>query len=163
MPLKYAAMAQQCVLVQPKCLRLNIPLCKSSSKWHNEFYSFGKGNFPPFLKSGLVNKWWCKRSRKKRTERTALAQNSSLCKRIIQEETHLFYNEQIINNSKDRLHLLLNCSSSACSLIPSLFHSAFGTSFSCSNSKLLESPSMYELYFLLRNNHIKWSLARVKS
>lgn len=163
MPLKYAVMAHQCVLVQPKCLRLNTALCKSSSKWRNEFYSFGKGNFPPFLKSNLVNKWWCKRSRKKELKKLHWYKTALYTNRIIQEETHLFYNEQIINNSKDWFHLFLNCSSSACSLIPSLFHWAFGTNFSCSNSKLLESPSMYELYFLLRNNHIKWSKARVKS
>lgn len=111
-----------------------------------------------WLTSGGAKELERKELKKLHWHRTALYAN-----RIIQEETHLFYNEQIINNSKDRLHLLLNCSSSACSLIPSLFHSAFGTSFSCSNSKLLESPSMYELYFLLRNNHIKWSLDRVKS
>lgn len=137
-----------------------MPLCRSTSEWHNEFYLLGKVIFhlswyQIWFRSGGAKEV------EKKNWRKCTGTEQFFIQTIIQGETHLFNNEKIINNSKDELHLLLNCSS-----LPRLWSHHYFTgplvqASPASNQNFLNLHLCMNSIFLLRNKYIKLSLARV--
>lgn len=80
-----------------------MPLCTISSEWHNDFYLLGKVIFHLSWKQIWFTSGGAKEVERKNWKKCAGTEQFFI-QTTIQGETHLFYHEQIINNSKDELH-----------------------------------------------------------